>query len=29
MTAGMIVLLYKKRPDLLVRMKVLKAEEAV
>ena len=28
MTAGMIVLLYKKRPDLLVRMKVLKAEEA-
>ncbi len=29
MTAGMIVLLYKKHPDLLVRMKVLKAEEAV
>ena len=29
MTAGMIVLLYKKRPDLLVKMKVLKAEEAV
>jgi cobalt/nickel transport system permease protein len=29
MTAGMIVLLYKKRPDLLVRMKVLRAEEAV
>jgi cobalt/nickel transport system permease protein len=29
MTAGMIVLLYKKRPDLLVRMNVLKAEEAV
>jgi cobalt/nickel transport system permease protein len=29
MTAGMIVLLYKKRPDRLVRMKVLKAEEAV
>jgi cobalt/nickel transport system permease protein len=29
MTAGMIVLLYKKRPDLLVRMKVLKAEEAL
>ena len=29
MTAGMIGLLYKKRPDLLVRMKVLKAEEAV
>ena len=28
MTAGMIVLLYKKRPDLLVKMKVLKAEEA-
>jgi len=28
MTAGMIVLLYKKRPDLLVRMKVLKAGEA-
>ncbi len=27
MTAGMIVLLYKKRPDLLVRMKVLKAGE--
>jgi cobalt/nickel transport system permease protein len=26
-TAGMIVLLYKKRPDLLVRMKVLKPEE--
>lgn len=29
MTAGMIVLLYKKRPDLLVRMKVLKGDEAV
>jgi cobalt/nickel transport system permease protein len=29
MTAGMIVLLCKKRPDLLVKMKVLKAEEAV
>ncbi len=29
MTAGMIVLLYKKRPDLLVRMKVLKAKEVV
>ncbi len=28
MTAGMIVLLCKKRPDLLVRMKVLKAGEA-
>lgn len=28
MTAGMVVLLYKKRPDLLVKMKVLKAEEA-
>jgi len=28
MTAGMIVLLYKKRPDLLVRMKVLKTGEA-
>ncbi len=27
MTAGMIVLLYKKRPDLLVKMKVLKAGE--
>jgi len=29
MTAGMIVLLYKKRPDLLIKMKVLKAEEAI
>ncbi len=28
MTAGMVVLLYKKRPDLLVKMKVLKPEEA-
>jgi cobalt/nickel transport system permease protein len=28
MTAGMIVLLYKKRPDLLVKMKVLKPAEA-
>lgn len=27
MTAGMVMLLYKKRPDLLVKMKVLKAEE--
>ncbi len=27
MTAGMIMLLYKKRPDLLVKMKVLKPEE--
>jgi cobalt/nickel transport system permease protein len=27
MTAGMVVLLYKKRPDLLVKMKVIKAEE--
>ncbi len=27
MTAGMVVLLYKKRPDLLLKMKVLKAEE--
>ncbi|MFZ3121834.1 MAG: energy-coupling factor ABC transporter permease [Thermodesulfovibrionales bacterium] len=27
MTAGMVVLLYKKRPDLLVKMKVLKPEE--
>jgi cobalt/nickel transport system permease protein len=26
-TAGMIVLLYKRRPDLLVKMKVLKPEE--
>jgi cobalt/nickel transport system permease protein len=29
MTAGMVVLLYKKRPDLLVKMKVLKPEEAL
>lgn len=29
MTAGMVVLLYKKRPDLLVKMRVIKAEEAV
>ncbi|MDP3297632.1 MAG: energy-coupling factor ABC transporter permease [Thermodesulfovibrionia bacterium] len=29
MTAGMVVLLYKKRPDLLVKMKVLKPEEAI
>jgi len=29
MTAGMVTLLYKKRPDLLVKMKVLKAEEAI
>jgi cobalt/nickel transport system permease protein len=27
MTAGMVVLLYRKRPDLLVRMRVIKAEE--
>lgn len=27
MTAGMVVLLYKKRPDLLVKMGVLKSEE--
>ena len=27
MTAGMVVLLYKKRPDLLVKMKVIRAEE--
>ena len=27
MTAGMVVLLYKKRPDLLVKMRVLKSEE--
>lgn len=26
-TAGMVVLLYKKRPDLLIRMRVLKPEE--
>jgi len=29
MTAGMVVLLYKKRPDLLVKMRVLKPEEVV
>lgn len=29
MTAGMVVLLYKKRPDLLVKMKVLKTDEVV
>lgn len=29
MTAGMVVLLYKKRPDLLVKMGVIKAEEAI
>ncbi|MBI4848318.1 MAG: energy-coupling factor ABC transporter permease [Nitrospirae bacterium] len=28
MTSGMVVLLYKRRPDLLVKMGVLKAEEA-
>ncbi|PKL51624.1 MAG: energy-coupling factor ABC transporter permease [Nitrospira bacterium HGW-Nitrospira-1] len=28
MTAGMVVLLYKKRPDLLVKMRVIKAAEA-
>lgn len=27
MTAGMVTLLYKKRPDLLVKMRVIKAEE--
>jgi hypothetical protein len=27
MTAGVVVLLQKKRPDLLVRMKVVKPEE--
>jgi cobalt/nickel transport system permease protein len=29
LTAGMVVLLYKKRPDLLVKMGVIKAKEAV
>lgn len=29
MTAGMVVLLYKKRPDLLVKMRVIKAEEVM
>lgn len=28
MTAGMVVLLYKKRPDLLIKMRVIKAGEA-
>ncbi|KAF0144916.1 MAG: cobalt/nickel transport system permease protein [Nitrospirae bacterium] len=28
MTAGMVTLLYKKRPDLLVKMRVIKQEEA-
>jgi len=28
MTAGMVVLLYKKRPDLLIKMRVIKAREA-
>jgi len=28
MTAGMVTLLYKKRPDLLVKMRVIKAAEA-
>jgi cobalt/nickel transport system permease protein len=27
-TAGMVTLLYKKRPDLLIKMRVIKAEEA-
>ncbi|MCC6347915.1 MAG: energy-coupling factor ABC transporter permease [Nitrospirales bacterium] len=27
MTAGMVMLMYKKRPDLLVKMRVIKAEE--
>jgi cobalt/nickel transport system permease protein len=27
MTAGMVILLYKKRPDILVKMRVLKPEE--
>ena len=27
MTAGMVTLLYRKRPDLLVRMKVIKPQE--
>lgn len=27
MTAGMVVLLYKKRPDLLIKMRVIRAEE--
>ena len=29
MTAGMVTLLYKKRPDLLVKMRVMKPEEAI
>lgn len=29
MTAGMVVLLYKKRPELLVKMRVIKPEEAL
>jgi cobalt/nickel transport system permease protein len=29
MTAGMIALLYKKRSDLLVKMKVIRAGEAI
>ncbi|MCE5311523.1 MAG: energy-coupling factor ABC transporter permease [Nitrospiraceae bacterium] len=28
MTAGMVTLFYKKRPDLLVKLRVIKAEEA-
>lgn len=28
MTAGMVTLLYKKRPDLLVKMRVIRPEEA-
>jgi cobalt/nickel transport system permease protein len=27
MTAGMVLLLYRKRPDLLVKMRVIKAQE--
>jgi len=29
MTAGIVVLLYKKRPDLLIKIRVLKPEEAI
>ncbi|MBI4709606.1 MAG: energy-coupling factor ABC transporter permease, partial [Nitrospirae bacterium] len=29
MTAGMVVLLYKKRPDLLVKMGVVRTGEAL
>lgn len=29
MTSGMVMLLYKKRPDILVKMRVIKAEEAI